>query len=139
MPAADVLPQVQISDEEVTARIAAINARFDADRPFRLRIRVKSYGKGRVSIAVSNGGQPAQRTLVQVNTASMKAEEMHDAVNARIGATIEEIYSADVANGFPENTVVPCWRRGVPSVRWMQHHRFGCRKSNQCGRKWGFP
>lgn len=102
VPAVDVLPQVQISDEEVVARIAAIDARFDAYRPPRLRVRVKSYGKGRVSIAVSDGGQPAQRRLLQVNTASLSSEEIRATLSARIGATIKTIYDADVAQWFAE-------------------------------------
>jgi hypothetical protein len=100
VPTADVLPQAQISDEEGLARIAAINARFDAYRPPRLRVWVKSYGKDRVSIAVSDAGQPAQRKIVQVNTASISADELRGSVKARIGAMIEAIYSADVARWF---------------------------------------
>jgi hypothetical protein len=77
-----------------------VNARFDAYRPPRLRVRVKSYGKYRVSIAVSNAGQSAQRKLVQVNTASMSADELRGSLMARIGEMIEAIYSADVARWF---------------------------------------
>jgi hypothetical protein len=102
VPTADVLPQVQISDEEVAARIAEINARFDAYRPPRLRVRVKSYGKDRLSIAVSDGGQPAQRKLMQINTASLSPEEIRASVRARIYSTIGAVYDADVAQWFAE-------------------------------------
>lgn len=101
-PAINVLPQVQISAEEVAARIAEINARFDAYRPPRLRVRVKSYGKDRLSIAVSDGGQPAQRKLMQINTASLSPEEIRASVRARIYSTIGAVYDADVAQWFAE-------------------------------------
>ncbi|WJH37675.1 AP2 domain-containing protein (plasmid) [Aliirhizobium terrae] len=100
--ATDVLPQVQISDQEVVARIAAVNAQFDAARPPRLRVRVKSYGRDRVSIAVSDGGQPAQRKLVHISTASMSAAEIRAILKARISTTIEEIYDAGIARWFAE-------------------------------------
>jgi hypothetical protein len=102
VPAADVLPQVQISDEEIAARIAGINARFDAYRPPRLRVRVKSYGKDRLSIAVSDGGQPAQRELMHVNTASMSEGEIRATVKTRIGVAIKAIYYTEVAQWFAE-------------------------------------
>jgi hypothetical protein len=100
--AADVLPQLQISDEEIATRIAEINARFDVDRPPRLRVRVKSYGEGRISIAVSDGAQPAQRKLTHVNTASMSSEEMLATVKARIGDAVRTIYNSAIARWFTE-------------------------------------
>ncbi|TCR02202.1 hypothetical protein EDF70_104485 [Neorhizobium sp. JUb45] len=96
---ADVAPQVQISEEEVVARIAEINARFDAYRPPRLKVRVKSYGPARLAVAVSDGGSPAKRKLVNLNTAKM----MHG--GALVAATtiidvVQEFYNADVARWF---------------------------------------
>jgi hypothetical protein len=99
-PASDVMPKVQIDDEQVAARIADVNARFDAYRPPRLRVRVKSYGDGRVSIAVSDGGQPAQRKLIHLNIASLSLEGMLGSVRARINETITEFYNADTARWF---------------------------------------
>ncbi|MEB2848211.1 hypothetical protein [Endobacterium cereale] len=96
---ADVAPQVQISEGEVVARIAEVNARFDAYRPPRLKVRVKSYGPARLAVAVSDGGSPAKRKLAHVNTAKM----MHGgalAAAGRVREVVEEIYNADVARWF---------------------------------------
>ncbi len=96
---ADVAPQVQIGEEEVVARIAEVNARFDAYRPPRLKVRVKSYGPARLAVAVSDGGLPARRKLAHVNTAKM----MHGGALAAAGKVrevVEEIYNADVAHWF---------------------------------------
>jgi hypothetical protein len=98
----DVLPHVQISDQEVVARIAAVNARFDVHRPPRLRVRVKSYGEGRISIAVSDGGQPAKRKLVQVNISGLSPQELLASIKVRISGMIEAIYDADVSGWFSE-------------------------------------
>jgi hypothetical protein len=124
--ATDVLPHVQISDDEVTARLAAINARFDAYRPPRLRVRVKSYGKNRVSIAVSDGGQPAQRKLAQINIASMSSEAVLAIVKARIGETITAIYGTDIARWFAEKhgdallaDKVLDWSEGFNVLVWV--------------------
>ncbi|TDK35672.1 hypothetical protein E2F50_12125 [Rhizobium deserti] len=100
-PATDVMQQVQISEQEVLARLADINARFDTDRPPRLKVRVKSYGKGRLSVAVSDGGQPAQRKLIQLNTASLAHGGLLVAAG-KIQEIITEFYSADVAAWFAQ-------------------------------------
>ncbi|WP_246753488.1 hypothetical protein [Agrobacterium sp. OT33] len=41
-PADDVLPKARLGDADIKARIKAINDQFDASRPKRLRVRVKS-------------------------------------------------------------------------------------------------
>lgn len=97
--AADVGPQVQITEEEVIARIAEINARFDAYRPPRLKVRVKSYGRGLLAVAVSNGGSPAKRKLVTLNTIKLTHGGALAAAG-RVREVIEEIYNADVAHWF---------------------------------------
>lgn len=102
LPAENVLPQTPIADEDVAARIAEINARFDANRPARLKVRVKCYGTGRLTVAISDGGQPARRKLMQLNTLSMPADDMLAFVKARIGETIEALYNADVAHWFAQ-------------------------------------
>eukprot|EP00913_Durusdinium_trenchii_P031538 g29530.t1 len=98
-PATDVMPQVQISEQEVLARLADINARFDAGRPPRLKVRVKSYRMTRLSIALSDGGQPAQRKLIQLNTVSLAHGGLLVAAG-KIQEIITEFYNADVAAWF---------------------------------------
>lgn len=100
-PTTDVMPQVQMGEEEVLARLAEINARFDADRPPRLKVRVKSYGRRRLSIAVSDGGSPAQRKLIQLNTASL-AHGVVLVAAAKIQEIIKEFYNTDVADWFAQ-------------------------------------
>lgn len=96
-----VMPQVQMSEEEVSARIAEVNARFDAARPSRLKVRVKSYGKGRLSIAVSDGGHPARRKVIQLNTAALSHGGALVAAG-RINEVIADVYNADVARWFAQ-------------------------------------
>lgn len=60
-PVDDVMPEAHYSDADIEARIRAINDRFDAERPKRLRVRVKSYSTDRISIAVSDAGSPARK------------------------------------------------------------------------------
>ncbi|WFR97544.1 hypothetical protein [Rhizobium tumorigenes] len=98
----DVMPHVQITEEEIVARLAAIDVAFDADRPPRLRVRVKSYAKGRLSVAISDGGQPAQRKLIQLNTASLSHADMLQASRTTIGEVVAAFYNADVARWFME-------------------------------------
>ncbi|MEB2848311.1 hypothetical protein [Endobacterium cereale] len=96
---ADVAPQVQISDVEIAARIAEINTHFDAYRPPRLKVRVKSYGRGLLAVAVSDGGSPAKRKLVTLNTVKL----MHGgalAAAATIRDVIEQFYNPGVAHWF---------------------------------------
>lgn len=98
-PVVDVAPQVTISEEEVLVRIAEVNTRFDAHRPPRLKVRVKSYGPARLAVAVSDGGSPARRKLVNLNTAKM----MHGGALSAAGTirdVVEEFYNADVAHWF---------------------------------------
>jgi hypothetical protein len=100
VPLTDALPRTQMSDEEVLARLAAINARFDAARPPRLRVRVKSYIKDRLSISVSDAGQPARRRLIQLNTSKLTLDETFSAANAKISEIVAELYGVEVAQWF---------------------------------------
>ncbi|WP_240532262.1 hypothetical protein [Agrobacterium tumefaciens] len=54
-PADDVLPEVRLADADIEACIKAINDQFDASRPKRLRVRVKSYSKDRLSEPLLQG------------------------------------------------------------------------------------
>ncbi len=102
VPSGDVMPHVQITKEEIIARIAAIDSAFEADRPPRLRVRVKSYKEGRLSVAISDGGQPAQRKLIQLNTASLSRAQMLQAAKTTIGEVVTAFYDAGVARWFME-------------------------------------
>lgn len=100
VPLTDALPRAQMNDEEVLARLAIINDRFDTNRPRRLRIRVKSYARDRLSISISDAGQPAQRKLIQLNTRRLTPRETVSAAAAKIGEIVAEFYNADVALWF---------------------------------------
>ncbi|TIX90810.1 hypothetical protein [Rhizobium sp. P44RR-XXIV] len=103
VPLTDAFPQAQMSDEEMLARLAVINARFDVNRPPRLRVRVKRYVKERLSISISDAGQPAQRRLIQLNTGKFTHDEILSAANARISEIVAELYSVEVARWFEES------------------------------------
>lgn len=101
-PATDVLPEIHITDEEIVASLSEINARFDALRPLRLRVRIRSYAAGRLSVSVSDAGQPAQRKLVQVNVTARSPEEMIRVVIGHLKETIADLYNENVACWFME-------------------------------------
>jgi hypothetical protein len=96
---ADVAPHVQISEEQVLACIADINARFDRERPPRLKVRIRNYGHVRLTLAVSDGGHPARRRLVHINTAKMTHGGALAAVSM-VQNLVEELYNAEVARWF---------------------------------------
>ncbi|MUZ64133.1 hypothetical protein GOZ98_15425 [Agrobacterium vitis] len=102
-PVSDVLPEVSITKTEAKARLKAINAHFDALRPPRLRVRVRSYQEGRLSVHVSDAGFPAQRKLVMLNTKHMSLGESLAKAGNRIMDLITTFYNPDVAHWFMQN------------------------------------
>ncbi|BCH58700.1 hypothetical protein RvVAR0630_13240 [Agrobacterium vitis] len=102
-PVSDVLPEVSITKTEAKARLKAINAHFDALRPPRLRVRVRSYQEGRLSVHVSDAGFPAQRKLVILNTKRLSTGETLAMASDRIMALITTFYNRDVAHWFMQN------------------------------------
>ncbi|NSZ16351.1 hypothetical protein [Agrobacterium vitis] len=102
-PVSDVLPEVSITKTEAKARLKAINAHFDALRPPRLRVRVKSYQEDRLSVHVSDAGFPAQRKLVILNTKRLSTGETLAMASNRIMGLITAFYNPDVADWFMEN------------------------------------
>ncbi|MCF1492670.1 hypothetical protein GOZ83_06405 [Agrobacterium vitis] len=102
-PVSDVMPEVSIPEAEAKARLKAINAHFDAKRPPRLRVRMKSYHDGRLSINVSDAGSPAQRKLVSLNTKRLPLGETLAMASDRIMALITAFYNPDVADWFMQN------------------------------------
>ncbi|WP_233282694.1 hypothetical protein [Agrobacterium tumefaciens] len=99
-PADDVLPEVRLADADIEARIKEINDRFDASRPKRLRVRVKSYSTDRVSIAVSDAGSPARKKLRHLNTRDKSAIEIIDAINRTVRETVTAIHDDRIACWF---------------------------------------
>ncbi|AYM07068.1 hypothetical protein G6L59_24890 [Agrobacterium tumefaciens] len=99
-PADDVLPEVRLADADIEARIKEINDQFDASRPKRLRVRVKSYSKDRVSIAVSDGESPARKKLMHLNRRGKTGTEIIDAINRTVRETVTAIYDDKIACWF---------------------------------------
>lgn len=99
-PVDDVMPEAHYSDEDIEARIRAINERFDAARPKRLRVRVKSYSTDRVSIAVSDAGSPARKKLMHLNMRAKQKAEILIEAKSKIETAITDFYDADVSRWF---------------------------------------
>ncbi|OOO17789.1 hypothetical protein BS627_19855 [Agrobacterium salinitolerans] len=99
-PADDVLPRERRADADIKARIKEINDRFDASRPKRLRVRVKSYSTDRVSIAVSDAGSPARKKLMHLNTRGKAGTEIVNAINSSIRETVTAIHDEKTACWF---------------------------------------
>jgi hypothetical protein len=99
-PADDVLPEVRLADADIEARIKEINDQFDASRPKRLRVRVKSYSTDRISIAVSDAGSPARKKLTHLNTRGKAGTEIIDAINRTVRETVTEIHDETTACWF---------------------------------------
>ncbi|CAD0212789.1 hypothetical protein AGRHK599_LOCUS2069 [Rhizobium rhizogenes] len=99
-PADDVLPKVRLDDADIEARIKAINDQFDASRPKRLRVRVKSYMKDRVSIAVSDAGSPVRKKLMHLNRRGRQKAEILVDTKSKIEAAITALYDTHVSRWF---------------------------------------
>lgn len=99
-PADDVLPEVRLADADIETRIKEINDQFDASRPKRLRVRVKSYSTDRVSIAVSDAGSPARKKLMHLNTRGKAGTEIVNAINSSVRETVTAIYDEKTACWF---------------------------------------
>jgi hypothetical protein len=56
-------PQEPLPRAEFEARLADLNARFDALRPLRLRVRVKRYVDNELSVIITDAEHPARRKL----------------------------------------------------------------------------
>ena len=100
IPVSDVMPETHLTDDEIEARIQAINDRFDKVRPKRLRVRVKSYHAAKLSVFVSDAGKPAKRKLVQINTGRLDQDETVRQAKSTVEVTIAAFYDADVAKWF---------------------------------------
>lgn len=100
IPVSDVMPETHLTDNEIEARIQSINDKFDRTRPKRLRVRVKSYHAGRLSVFVSDAGKPAKRRLVQINTRTMERSEILSDVRSKVEGSIAEFYDAETARWF---------------------------------------
>lgn len=99
-PADDVLPGERRADADIKARIKEINDRFDAARPKRLRVRVKSYSTDRVSIAVSDAESPARKKLMHLNRRGKTGTEIIDAINRSVRETVTAIHDEKTACWF---------------------------------------
>ena len=119
------LPHVQITEEEILAPLAAIKASFDTDRPPRLRVRVKSYAKGRLSVAISDGGQPAQRKLIQLNTASLSHDEMLQAATTTIGEVVAAFTTPMLRAGLRKHMGALFWPMRASIVQWVSMSLYG--------------
>ncbi|TRA93167.1 hypothetical protein EXN23_10770 [Agrobacterium salinitolerans] len=100
VPLDDIMPEARLGDAEIEARIRAINERFDAARPKRLRVRVKSYTKDRVSIAISDAGSPARKKLMHLNGRGRQNAEILLEAKSKIETVITDFYDADVSRWF---------------------------------------
>ncbi|UXS45910.1 hypothetical protein FY149_01205 [Agrobacterium tumefaciens] len=99
-PVDDVLPGERRADADIKARIKEINDRFDAARPKRLRVRVKSYSTDRVSIAVSDAESPARKKLMHLNRRGKTGTEIIDAINRSVRETVTAIHDEKIACWF---------------------------------------
>lgn len=100
VPLDDVMPEARLGNAEIEARIGAINERFDATRPKRLRVRVKSYTKDRVSIAVSDAGSPARKRLMYLNRRDRQKAEILVDTKSKIETAITDLYDTHVSRWF---------------------------------------
>ncbi|MGN7713477.1 hypothetical protein [Agrobacterium sp. LAD9] len=96
VPLDDVMPESRLGDAEIEARIGAINERFDAARPKRLRVRVKSYSTDRVSIAVSDAGSPARKKLMHLNTRGGAGVEIIEAIKGVMKEAVATVYDQNI-------------------------------------------
>ncbi|WP_225247044.1 hypothetical protein [Agrobacterium tomkonis] len=99
-PADDVLPEVRLTDADIEARIKEINDQFDASRPKRLRVRVKSYSKDRISIAVSDAESPARKKLMHLNRRGKTGIDIVEAINRSVRETLAAIHDEKIARWF---------------------------------------
>ncbi|WP_254229060.1 hypothetical protein [Agrobacterium salinitolerans] len=99
-PVDDVLPGERRADADIKARIKEINDQFDAARPKRLRVRVKSYSTDRVSIAVSDAESPARKKLMHLNRRGKTGTEIIDAINRSVRETVTAIHDEKTACWF---------------------------------------
>ncbi|MCZ7451021.1 hypothetical protein O8B93_25970 [Agrobacterium rhizogenes] len=100
VPLDDIMPEARLGDAEIEARIRAINERFDAARPKRLRVRVKSYTKDRVSIAVSDAGSPARKKLIHLNTRDKPRIEIIDTIKKSVRESVSAVHDENIARWF---------------------------------------
>ena len=99
-PVDDVMPEAHYSDADIEARIRAINDRFDAERPKRLRVRVKSYSTDRISIAVSDAGSPARKKLRHLNRRGKTLVDIIDTIKESVRESVTAIHDENTACWF---------------------------------------
>ncbi|GGA84881.1 hypothetical protein GCM10011491_10590 [Brucella endophytica] len=99
----DVLP-TEMPKAEINARLAAINACFDAMRPLRLWVSVNcaSGSRGRMSIVVSDAGRPARKLQREAGLRQQTLPEVLTKARVRIEQAITELYDLGVARWFME-------------------------------------
>lgn len=99
----DVLPH-EMPEAEIETRLAAIDARFDAMRPARLRISVtfETKVRKRMGIVVSDAGQPARKKQMEVGLRRQTLAEALEKARGRIEGAISDLYNANVARWFME-------------------------------------
>ncbi len=100
IPVSDVMPETQLEDDEIEARIQLINDKFDRTRPKRLRVRIKSYNTDKLSVFVSDAGKPAKRKLIQINTRKLGKLNVLTEAKAKVEAAIAEFYDPHTAKWF---------------------------------------
>ncbi|MBO9653454.1 MAG: hypothetical protein J7562_03985 [Agrobacterium tumefaciens] len=99
-PVDNVMPEAHYSDADIEARIRAINDRFDAERPKRLRVRVKSYSTDRISIAVSDAGSPAHKKLRHLNRRGKTRVDIIDTIKESVRESVTAIHDENTAFWF---------------------------------------
>lgn len=90
--AIDVTPQEALSREEFDRRLADVNARFDALTPRQLRVRIKRYSPYHTSVAVSDGGRPARRSLTQIRDRGRSMPVLLVQIRQIVAAKVEDLY-----------------------------------------------
>lgn len=129
-PADDVLPEVRLTDADIEARIKEINDQFDASRPKRLRVRVKSYSKDRISIAVSDAESPARKKLMHLNRRGKTGIDIVEAINRSVRETVTAIHDERVACWFSSTYGKNCSIRRHSTLMRVSTCLFLCRRSS---------
>lgn len=99
-PAPDVYPCEHLPEAEVKARLASIDARFDALRPPRLIVRVRCYQGSDLAVYVSNAGRPARNKQMYIGMRRQSLDMALTKARPKIESAITEFYNANVTQWF---------------------------------------
>lgn len=99
-PTPDAFSYENLSEAEVKARLASIDAHFDSLRPPRLFVRVRCYKMSDLAVYVSDVGRPARNKAILVGMRRQSLETALSKALPKIEAAITEFYNADVARWF---------------------------------------